>query len=748
MVDLAFISPKMIQEFDDKIYIPHIYENSFSYFLNLEFNFLSEESDYIYLPVFQSYSNLPFVFSKRLFYLMSNNKQNLCKNVFLKNISLICLGSIDEKVKFLFDYLSFENEMINKNDLSIFLNNLVLDLSANFQENEKNLEIYINYIFSFSKKKDKINYDEFKNILSNYDSGLFYIFYLYFMNYKNFNEELLTFLNSLLSKLQKKTVSVIYNSPKSIFENSTLITISDIQIDNNDSKKQKGNQIYSIPKRKTSSFNYLKRGFNLCKNIQINFCGIIKSIFFQNDKYNEIEKILKNNIIEENKYSDDDSLNELNTFEKDFAIIKNKTFNQNQKLSIITQSISTPENMNKYQLKRIKTITSSNSKSVNSEYNEYDSVFVQIKNDKKIHLFHYILFQNYLFLFKHQKIMLIPYKRLFVEQKENVIIKLIEYYCLEFYSSINEFSFYLYFDDKFKLSLFNNMFKQNLPSITDSYELYKNKIIGKGTFSTVYLCKKNINNKLFCMKEINRDFNNESPNIFNKKLLNKEIDICHHFLKKINNPSIIHCEDIFETKNKVYIIFKYYTQGNLKKFLEKFYSFSVHNLSNDRIIIINNILNQLISTFKYIEKFGITHRDIKPENLLVSYSSYNDIKIHLIDFGFAEVGLYNQGMDAFIGTLPFTAPEIIMSNIYFRNVDTWSLGILAYNLLFDHLPFDIINEEDDINSAKRKILHNEFTFPYNRIDKNVFDKRIRNFMRKCLIKDNNKRPRISEIEYE
>ena len=250
MVDLAFISPKMIQEFDDKIYIPHIYENSFSYFLNLEFNFLSEESDYIYLPVFQSYSNLPFVFSKRLFYLMSNNKQNLCKNVFMKIISLIYLGSIDEKVKFLFDYLSFENEMINKNDLSIFLNNLVLDLSANFQENEKNLEIYIDYIFSFSKKKDKINYDEFKNILSNYDSGLFYIFYLYFMNYKNFNEELLSFLNSLLSKLQKKTVSVIYNSPKSIFENSTLITISDIQIDNNDLKNQKGNQLYTIPKKK------------------------------------------------------------------------------------------------------------------------------------------------------------------------------------------------------------------------------------------------------------------------------------------------------------------------------------------------------------------------------------------------------------------------------------------------------------------------------------------------------------------
>ena len=93
---------------------------------------------------------------------------------------------------------------------------------------------------------------------------------------------------------------------------------------------------------------------------------------------------------------------------------------------------------------------------------------------KTIKRFIFFIIFYFLFLFKHKKIILIPYKRLFVDQKENIKIKLIKYYCFEFYSSINEFSFYLYFDDKFKLCLFNNMFKQNLPSITDSYELYKN----------------------------------------------------------------------------------------------------------------------------------------------------------------------------------------------------------------------------------------------------------------------------------
>ncbi len=66
----------------------------------------------------------------------------------MKNISLIYLGIIDEKVKF---YLTiFLLKMKYKNDITIFLNNLVLDLSINFQENDKNLEIIF---FHFQKKR-------------------------------------------------------------------------------------------------------------------------------------------------------------------------------------------------------------------------------------------------------------------------------------------------------------------------------------------------------------------------------------------------------------------------------------------------------------------------------------------------------------------------------------------------------------------------------------------------------------------
>ena len=352
-------------------------------------------------------------------------------------------------------------------------------------------------------------------------------------------------------------------------------------------------------------------------------------------------------------------------------------------------------------------------------------------------------------MFNNKKIILIPCKRLFLEEKKNVKFKSNEYYNLEFTSCINDLKFCFYFEDKYKLSLFKTIFhsKQNLPSMTDVYKIYDNKIIGKGNFSKVYLCKKYSNNKIYCMKEINRDFNNESNQLFNRKILNKEIDISKNFLKKKNNSSIIHCEDIFETKDKVYITFTYYKQGNLNYFLDKYYESPIQNINNERLITIDNILKQLISIFKYIEKFGITHRDIKPDNILISYNSKKDFKLHLTDFGFSNIGLYNQKMDGCLGTLIFTAPEIIITDFYYRNVDTWSLGILAFLLLFDITPFDINNEDDDINSVKKKIIQNKFNFPYNRIDKNELDIKIRKFIKKCLVKDKNKRPRISEIEY-
>ena len=271
----------LFEYFENKLFIPNIYDNALNFFFKLEFSFLSGNSDYIDLITFQSYLDIPFLFSERLFYVFSNNKKLLIKDSYLKYIYIIFFGTQEEKIKLLFNFLSFKNELINKNDIKIFLNNLILDLSSNFDDYEKDIQIYIDYIFSFSNKKDNLNYEEFKNILSNYDSGLFYIFYLYFFNYKKFNNEILSFLNNYLIKQNKKNTSITFS--KTNLDFSTTITNSEIHIE-----IDKNSTIKKIPQRKTSTFKVTRKEINIIKKIQINLLSILKNIF-----------LIKNNLIKD-----------------------------------------------------------------------------------------------------------------------------------------------------------------------------------------------------------------------------------------------------------------------------------------------------------------------------------------------------------------------------------------------------------------------------------------------------------------
>ncbi|EER19406.1 hypothetical protein, conserved [Perkinsus marinus ATCC 50983] len=113
----------------------------------------------------------------------------------------------------------------------------------------------------------------------------------------------------------------------------------------------------------------------------------------------------------------------------------------------------------------------------------------------------------------------------------------------------------------------------------------------------------------------------------------------------------------------------------------------VGNYSNREAKI---LLRNLTDGLAFIHSKGLMHRDLKPENILmVSRSSNTEIKI--ADFGLA------RGSAGFPLRLPrsrticgsdfYLAPEIIRQEEYGREVDIWSLGVIAYVVLTGSLPF-------------------------------------------------------------
>merc|ERR1712146_670548 len=84
----------------------------------------------------------------------------------------------------------------------------------------------------------------------------------------------------------------------------------------------------------------------------------------------------------------------------------------------------------------------------------------------------------------------------------------------------------------------------------------------------------------------------------------------------------------------------------------------------------------------HLHERRIIYRDIKPENLLLTDLGH----IKLTDMGLAKFTLGKTYTTC--GTPDYFAPELISSAGHNHAVDWWTLGILVYELMSGHPPFE------------------------------------------------------------
>ncbi len=171
--------------------------------------------------------------------------------------------------------------------------------------------------------------------------------------------------------------------------------------------------------------------------------------------------------------------------------------------------------------------------------------------------------------------------------------------------------------------------------------------------------------------------------MLNPEYLNNE-EVCRRFrneskaIAMLKHKNIVKIYDVSNSSDCLYIVMEYINGITLKDYIEQqgklTWRETVHFTS------------QILRALKHAHSKGIVHRDIKPQNIMLMENG--DIKV--MDFGIAMVSDYDAATigNQAIGSVHYISPEQARGAKTDERADLYSLGVMMYEMLTGHLPFD------------------------------------------------------------
>jgi serine/threonine protein kinase/Tol biopolymer transport system component len=220
--------------------------------------------------------------------------------------------------------------------------------------------------------------------------------------------------------------------------------------------------------------------------------------------------------------------------------------------------------------------------------------------------------------------------------------------------------------------------------------------LGEGGMGEVYLAQDTKLDRTVALKVLPADLANDQSRM--RRFVQEA-----RTASSLSHPNVAHIYEIEET-NGVHFIAMEYVEGETLR----------HRISRGGLELaeVLDIATQVAAALSAAHAAGFTHRDVKTENIMLRLDGY----VKVLDFGLAKLterstspdteaptrALVNTDPGTVMGTVGYMSPEQARGREVDARSDIWSLGVVIYQMVSAHLPFEGSSNSDVIASILGK----------------------------------------------
>lgn len=249
-------------------------------------------------------------------------------------------------------------------------------------------------------------------------------------------------------------------------------------------------------------------------------------------------------------------------------------------------------------------------------------------------------------------------------------------------------------------------------------DLRLDKALGSGGFGTVFLSVRLSTSELLAVKEVRPDKLTMSTWASLYSEVATMAPLKHKYVLELVGAHI----------KEPYRIITRFCPGN--SLFDRLHRPNMKALSADRLTA---IAYQVAEGMRFLHANGIVHRDLKTMNILL-----DDIDTAKIaDFGLAGTMKDQTELIGGVGTPHYTAPEVLERKRYGLKVDTYSYGVILWEMATRQIPF----RDNTHQEIYDKVVNKQWRLQFN----SEVHESLKRLITRCWAHNPNERPDFAEI---